>query len=344
MSIFGNIFNQDNSSTDESVLEFAKGKQQANSLDSEVSTEQPTAEESSTPKETGQVTTGTPSEKSTHLADWSKGFNNVMFGTPASEGQAAVPGAGKDIPISQAISDYNAWAKENNGAPLDAFTLYPMLNSYDATKSIADNEKEAKRLKRQQTWEKIGSVLSHVGNLVGTIMGAPSQNLESGAALTERQKKLRDYTTTQRKQQGSEILKYYYQDIANKRAQEIAAANAEYKSGQLAARQRALDIQEFRARTDKDFKDATVEQKKQILDIQRDLADGRITLMQAQEKLANVRAAAGGYAPTKKQEDVTVTTERDVLDPLTGEKKTLTTKRTTTRGASRTGGGKRVGW
>ena len=229
--------NDDTLAMDEATGELVPTSQAEQSIPSDnaivkTDTEEVLDDGGGTPQNAGTIQLGAAPKQSAYLADWSKGFNNVMFGTPATEGQAAVPGIGKNIPITQAIADYNKWAKENNGEALDAFTLYPMLSQYDATKSIADNEKAEKKLKRQQTWEQIGSVLSHVGNLVGTIMGAPSQPLESATSLTERQKKLRDYTVQQRQQQAGDLLKLYYQDMADKRAAELNQANINYKGAQ----------------------------------------------------------------------------------------------------------------
>ncbi len=245
-----------------------------------------------TEKDAGQNVTGQTSQASPFLADWSKGFNNVMFGTPATDGQAAVPGAGKNIPIAQAISDYNKWAKQNNGEQLDAFSIYPMLSKYDATKSIADNEKEEKRMKRRQTWEQIGNVLSHIGNFVGTVMGAPSQTLESGTTLTERQKKLRDYTKQQRQQQAGDLLKLYYQDMADKRAAELNAANIAYKGAQTTymgnkdAREKELNDANIALRkSQQGYQDA----RKETEDATR---EGAVELQKARTEQARAGASA----------------------------------------------------
>lgn len=261
-------------------------------------TEEVLDEGGGTPQNAGTNQQGAAPQQSAYLADWSKGFNNVMFGTPATEGQAAVPGIGKNIPITQAIADYNKWAKENNGEALDAFTLYPMLSKYDATKSIADNEKAEKRLKRQQTWEQIGGVLSHVGNLVGTIMGAPSQQLESGTTLTERQRKLRDYTVRHRQQQAGDLLKLYYQDMADKRAAELNQANIAYKGAQTTymgnkdAREKELNDANIALRQ---AQQGLNEARQQTEDA---LREGKVNLQESQIERNHAGAAASRASAT----------------------------------------------
>ena len=294
----------------ETPVGFAAGKQAANSQDGgsqsipsgnanvHTDTDEVLDEGGGTPQNAGTNQQGAVQQQSAYLADWSKGFNNVMFGTPATEGQAAVPGIGKNIPITQAIADYNKWAKENNGEALDAFTLYPMLSKYDASKSIADNEKAEKRLKRQQTWEQIGGVLSHVGNLVGTIMGAPSQQLESGTTLTERQRKLRDYTVQQRQQQAGDLLKLYYQDMADKRAAELNQANIAYKGAQTTymgnkdAREKELNDANIALRQ---AQQGLNEARQQTEDA---LREGKVNLQESQIERNHAGAAASRASAT----------------------------------------------
>jgi hypothetical protein len=153
--------------------------------------------------------------------DWSQGFMKVIEG-------------GYDGSIMQGIQEYNKWAAANGQAPLDAFTTYPLLQKYDVTKSLEQNKKDEKRMKRQETWQQIGSVLSHVGNLVGTIMGAPEQKLMSGTELTDRQLKLRDYTLQQRRQGLGDLMNLYYKDRADQRAGDLNRINIEYKQQQAA--------------------------------------------------------------------------------------------------------------
>ena len=269
---------------------------------------------------------GGAAPESEYLADWSKGFNNVMFGDASGKPAGTVNSAGKDIPISKAIADYNKWAKENNGESLDAFTLYPMLSKYDATKSLADNEKEEKKRKRQERWQQIGNVLSHIGNFVGTAMGAPNQQtLEDPIKLTERQKKLRDDTIKQRQLQASDMLKIYYQDIANKRAEETQRKNAAYQEKRLQLQQQQqdrLDAELYLNQKKLDWQQKREQGKldleKEKLELQRAVSMGRLSQGAARIALAQMNydlRAAGTES----------TTTRQVVNNMTGKVETLKT-------------------
>ena len=156
-----------------------------------------------------------------YLADWSQGFDTVMFGRPATEGQEEVKA--KDIPITQAIVDYNRWAKENNGEKLDPFTLYPLFTQYnDVTKSIADNEKAEKRKQMEDMFEQLGYLLTNTGNFVGAALGAPAPaNAPDSIELTARQRKLREYADAQRKATARDYLTIMRNQQADERAAEL---------------------------------------------------------------------------------------------------------------------------
>ena len=217
--------------------------------------------------------------------------------------------------IGENISDYNRWAKENGQKPLDIFEMIPYMQGKDLSKSLAQNEEDEKKLERQEKWERTGNFLAHLGSFVGAIAGGPAQDIESGAELTKRQRALRDATINQRNAYNNTMLQLYMKQQADERAEKMNEANIAYKQSMAEAKMRQLDIQEFRARTDKDFKDASIEIKRQLLDIQRDLAEGRISLMQAQEYAQKLKAnAAAMNAGTNRMraegyDDVVTTTE-----------------------------------
>lgn len=154
-----------------------------------------------------QPAAATPS----YLADW----GNTSF-------MDAVRAGNK--PIAEYMSDYNKWANANNKEPLDIFTMMQAINGNDINESYAANEKAAKRLKRQQTWEQIGNVLNHLGNFVGTMMGAPSATYETGQQLTARQQAVRDAIEKQRGDPKN-ILAMIWKDRADQRARELNNAN-----------------------------------------------------------------------------------------------------------------------
>lgn len=148
--------------------------------------------------------------------DWNQGFENV------------IRGGGYNKSIRQAVTEYNKWAAENGQAPLDAFTIFPLLQRYDPEKSIQQNEDDEKKAKRQETYSQIGSVLSHIGNLVGTIMGAPNQNIQT-PDFTERKRKLDAYTMQMRRQNANDMYGMLYKERADQRAADTARINNEYR-------------------------------------------------------------------------------------------------------------------
>lgn len=92
-------------------------------------------------------------------------------------------------------------------------------------------------------------------------------------------------------------------------------------------------IQRFRAEVDAAYKGATLEQKERMNDIMADVYAGRISLMDAQRHLANVRAANvgnGGGGGGRNNGTYGYKTTRHV-DPATGD---IITERVPTTGVS----------
>lgn len=147
-----------------------------------------------------------------YQSDWSKGF------FPALDTYK-----GRQIPIIQAISDYNKWATDTGNKPLDVMSTMAALQDRDPNKSIADNEETERRARSNERWERIGNLLSHFGNFIGTTKGAPSQQLETGQALTARQKQLRDATLALRDKRNSAMMDAYLKDLAQKQAEKKEA-------------------------------------------------------------------------------------------------------------------------
>lgn len=147
-----------------------------------------------------------------YQSDWSKGF------FPALDTYK-----GRQIPIIQAISDYNKWATDTGNKPLDVMSTMAALQDRDPNKSIADNEETERRARSNERWERIGNLLSHFGNFIGTTKGAPSQQLETGQALTARQKQLRDATIALRDKRNSAMMDAYLKDLAQKQTEKKEA-------------------------------------------------------------------------------------------------------------------------
>ena len=150
-----------------------------------------------------------------YLADWSKdNFYNII-----------TQGDGKNIPLPQAIIDYNYWAEKNNLPPLDGYQVLPLLVNKDITKSYEQNVEDEKTRKRKERWQQIGNVLSHMANLYGTIHYAPSQNIEDGRQLTERQQRIWDAERRERDKNVNSFLNLWLQHQRDKARERVNEAN-----------------------------------------------------------------------------------------------------------------------
>ncbi|MBR5656777.1 MAG: hypothetical protein IKW98_08875 [Prevotella sp.] len=256
------------------------------------------------------VSVVTPSPK--HVTDWSKGF-----------AQGIANGAAKEKPLWEVMQDYDRWAKENNGEVLDSVSKYVLFNQYDPTKSIAQNEEEERHRKSQAKWEQIGNLFSHLGNFVGGMVGAPPQPLESGVALTERQRKIRDAVQAQRRQTANDMLSLWYKDIADKRAAELQTIRErkEDRYDKEQERKNALteaQIGKYRAAANKDdamtayyaAKENALIEGKPLDDA---LKEAKIAKEQALANKASVGGSGGGRRSSSgsdNRETVSVTTKK----------------------------------
>lgn len=155
--------------------------------------------------------TGTEQQKPalatpSYLADWQGG---TTFNDAIKSG---------DHSIAEYIADYNKYAAANGGEPLDIFTMMNAMQGRDVNKSVAENQADEKKRVRQERWAQAANVLSHIGNFVGTLYGAPSQTIESGIALSQRQQALRDKTLAQRSAYNTNLLAQIWKDRADQRA------------------------------------------------------------------------------------------------------------------------------
>lgn len=252
-----------------------------------------------------------------YLADWKSG---ARFGDVVRNG---------DHSILEYTNDYNRWAKDNGKAPLDVLELFEVINGRDANKSYKQNDADEKRQANKERWDQWGNVLRQLGNFIGTLYGGPSQEIESSEELTKRQRLLRDKTLQERNAVNNNILTNILKQRAAQREEEVAAARAKYYEGQLANRQRELDIRQFNADTEKAYKEGSLEVKQQLAEIQRDLAEGKINLMQAQEKYNNIKAQnARQNGGNGKNQGYTIETSETRETPFGKITTTRTQKRT----------------
>ena len=200
-----------------------------------------------------------------YQSDWSKGF------FPALDTYK-----GRQIPIVQAISDYNKWATDTGNKPLDVMSTMAALQDRDPNKSIADNEEAERRARSNERWERIGNMLAHIGNFIGTAYGAPSQQLETGQALSARQKQLRDATIALRDKRNSAMMDAYLKDLAQKQTEKKEAQAYALAQRKQAAEEKKAAI-EMQLRAAKD--------QREILKLQSDLAKAQAEVNRIEELL-----------------------------------------------------------
>ncbi len=143
-----------------------------------------------------------------YLADWTGG---TTFTNAINNG---------DHTIAEYMADYNKYAGANGVQPLDIFEMMNAIQARDVNKSVAQNQADEKKLARRERWQSIGNILAHLGNFVGTLVGAPSQTIESGTELTKRQQVLRDKTMQERNAYNQNLLAQIWKDRADQRAAE----------------------------------------------------------------------------------------------------------------------------
>jgi hypothetical protein len=168
-----------------------------------------------------------------------------------------------------------------------------------------DIARQERRRKAQQSISAIGDAGAAIANLVGTLNGAKAVPYSPQNLLTERNRQKWEQA---RKEREAKQTAYYNQmlramqiDEQARRADNTNRSNLAYreamaekwKNDQENAAKK-LAIQQFIAETDAEFKNANVDIKRQAMEIQRDLAAGRINLMKAQEDLARIRGAHVG--------------------------------------------------
>ncbi len=171
-----------------------------------------------------------------YKADWASGisFHDAVQGS--------------DHSIADMVRDYNKYAADNDKEPLDVFDIMSEIQDKDMNKSVKQNAADEKKRIRQERFQQIGNVLQHIGNFVGTISGAPSQTIESGVELTNRQKLLRDVTEKRRRDTNNNFLQLLYKDRNDKRAADKHAADV----GLIQQRVAALQAEEERKRQKND--------------------------------------------------------------------------------------------
>lgn len=168
-----------------------------------------------------------------------------------------------------------------------------------------DIARQERRRKAEQSISAIGDAGAAIANLVGTLGGAKAVPYSPQNLLTERNRQKWEQA---RKEREAKQTAYYNQmlramqiDEQARRADNTNRSNLAYREAMAEKwkndqenQAKKLAIQQFIAETDAEFKNANVDIKRQAMEIQRDLAAGRINLMKAQEDLARIRGAHVG--------------------------------------------------
>ena len=146
----------------------------------------------------------------------------------AGFGEGIRNGAARNMPLWEAMRDYNSWAKKNGGEELDPISMYILFNKYDPTKSVAQHEKEEKARRTMQVWDGIGDALRHIGDFIGAVEGAPAPDTPQ-ASYSDRQKAIYDQAIAARKGKAADILSMWYKQRADERLRDLNDANIRYK-------------------------------------------------------------------------------------------------------------------
>ena len=237
----------------------------------------------------------------------------------------------KDNPnmsIKEIMDDHRRWANDTGGT-FSIFDYVPHMEGKDITKSQAQNEKDAKKLERQEKWERIGNFLGHLGNFVGAAgFGAPSQTLESATALTERQKKMRDAQLAQRNAYNKNYLDQYWKQ-----------REENYKNNRLDQYQQALDRQDaelYLKEKQFDEKMSLEDRKLQVLQDYRNglLSQGaaKIAIQRMNAETARMNAGTSRMREGRMSSGTTTSTTTTKETPLGTQKTTV--QKTTKPGTS----------
>lgn len=218
-----------------------------------------------------------------------------------------------DMSIVEAINGYNGWAKENGKDPLDIIQIYSVLQGNDPTKSLAQNEKERKKEENREKWASTVNVLSHLGNFIGTLAGAPDQNIESSAEFTKRQQLLRDKTLEQRRQINNDYLKIYQAQQASElaKAKEARAQQQQDRlDAELFLKQKQLEWKMMESEGKMDLARRKQELDETKVEIMRQVQMGRLSQGAARIAIAqmNYDLRAAGTTTTTTKSDGSVQT------------------------------------
>ena len=205
----------------------------------------------------------------------------------------------------------------------------PQVDTNNAMASIADmmgptpveREAQERKLQKQRAqwaaWTGVFDGLRQLGNLYYTYKGATPQKFDNPyTALNseiQQQRAIQDNLNNYRRNYATSLYNMQRQMNQDKRLGEEHQAKLDWSKNRDDQNAEKVAIQKFKAETDRDYKNATIEMKQRINDINANLLSGKITLTEAQTELARARAAnVGATTQTTKQTnpDGSVTTTK----------------------------------
>lgn len=173
-------------------------------------------------------------------------------------------------------------------------------------------EQKKKREKRERMgkiFAAVGDGVSALSNLWFATKGAPSSYNPDNSILKRTQAR-EDYLRKENFANDMSLLnsKIRLKELSERLKRQEAQDKynqdrLNFYNKQEERRQKELDYKQFKAETDADYKNGSLEVRRELAQIQRDLADGRITLMQAQARYNDAKtrlenAKAGGTTTT----------------------------------------------
>lgn len=217
----------------------------------------------------------TEKPKYTPLYDWSSGLSMKDAYKQGKHDKYAI------------WMDREKWGRENDN-PANFFEAMEMTpDDFDPKKTYTENVDDQKKQQRQERWEKIGNFLSHLGNFIGAAgFGAPSQTLEPAQQLTARQQAVREKTEALRRAYNDRFLENYWKQRADERKAE-QLENDNRKQDRLDVQQRLLARKQDWLEK---YQQGTLDLKSEKLDIDRQLAEGKISKMEHDAAIAELNA------------------------------------------------------
>lgn len=186
----------------------------------------------------------------------------------------------------------------------------PTVDTTNAMESLAELmgptpvEREAAERKMQKSkaqmaaWTGLFDGLRQLGNLYYANKGATPQKLDSPYPMVEQnyqqQRQLWNDMANYRRQYAQGQYSLRRQMEQDQQAREKHQATLDWYRNRDEMNAEKVAIQRLKAENDAAYKEATIDEKKRMNDIMADVYAGRISLMEAQEQLAKVRAAHVG--------------------------------------------------